>query len=839
MINLFYSKNFFLILTSILFFEGKAWADRCTVRGAGFVQAAYNSDLAIEDISSELCYSRAQTWLNYIRAQVAQPLPDTAHVIAYFHTGSVLNLNPSNVIASKAVPDGCQISLPKTMCKNGAVTHSLPLVFIDSEIVYNTVEKCNARAYEWHKYCGADTPYGNNDVVKADYYEDGIIKSSVSQTTHANGCYVTLPKCNVSGQKLGTFLDFPGYNNESSCASRATDWYNYCGGESYMRDTVVKSQFYVNGVLSANFSGTKTLSDGCWITLPNTTCKNGSNTYVLPLFFKDTTYTTVEACSARAEAWRNFCSVATPYVNTDVVRADFYSGGVSKPAVYPFDLKDFLVQDVCYNNGQVIAEDPATCANHRDLKPGEALPYRRSDFLNSNGYRSDILVTSAAQAANLESTAIGYGAQFWDSLDIGNGFFVSTMNSLSTPNLMSQAASQDFNPWGLNVMRIDSSPINNKTWVSIIATRDALTPNKSGVAYFAGAGCVNEKSWILFPSNSADLSLNQTLNENWKVSSFEPGFGSDFSSCLSYQIVNGTHTVERKLFEYTSSKTLDSIITKHIAFNSVLDEIAQETIYFTKEYGMTRWEAWTNLNKPVTGNLMCNGSDTSDGQAVNPTNFNQLKRTGCRDLTKLYLINVAGQNDKYWAHPQSLFNLNEFPQNRQNLILNSDFQDTFVNGTGTLDFGKWRKVNASNGASLSWSIEKDLINARWLTFSYTGSDAPKAEIDGDLSKIPANGFIGVGATFTMLEYDANGTLTRPLLVSAVQLDSSGLPISGAEVVSEEISIKIPYNAENSARYFFRKKIQKHSNAVRLRMTLTPLVAGKSYQVTMPYISLAN
>ena len=44
---------------------------------------------------------------------------------------------------------------------------------------------------------------------------------------------------------------------------------------------------------------------------------------------------------------------------------------------------DFLIQDVCIDEqtGAVNPQgDPATCAHHRDLRPGETLPYHKHAY---------------------------------------------------------------------------------------------------------------------------------------------------------------------------------------------------------------------------------------------------------------------------------------------------------------------------------------------------------------------------------------------------------------------------------------------------------------------------
>lgn len=503
--------------------------------------------------------------------------------------------------------------------------------------------------------------------------------------------------------------------------------------------------------------------------------------------------------------------------------------------------RDFLVQNVCLNSdGVVIADDPGKpssgCVRQRNLLSGEDLPYRRSDGV----YKSDATDPQAIFESNARS---GEYFQFWDSLDLGNGLYISTMNHERNTDLQYKNLSS-FNPWGLNVMKEGFSIFNTGSWISVIATRDASQRDeKAALAqHFLDPKCLISQSWLLFPT---DLSVLKTqgsvIGALWRVAYMSDR--TNVATCQSGNIISGQHYAQRVLRTYASGKTLDTIVTYHQAYAPTLNLKNYEYLYFTKEYGLTRWESWTNASGAVptedlSGLLKrygrCNGSDYAA----------DLIRTDCRDVTAVHLID---NRDKR-PHPQSLFNLNEFPQFRKNFISNADFMGVFIDGNRDGSFGKWSRIYSNNDI-LDWAILPDPFKFKWLAFSCrnsclflsNGVAVPlELYVDGDISQFKNGQEIEVGATFKMHPSTTVCFLCPPYKNLKIVINQFGatknlLPNS---TVSSTVDILAIDPSQTQLKYF-KKKVTKLNGAYRIRFSLQPQSPQTIYQMTMPYIAVTE
>jgi hypothetical protein len=226
---------------------------------------------------------------------------------------------------------------------------------------------------------------------------------------------------------------------------------------------------------------------------------------------------------------------------------------------------DFLIQDVCVNDlDQQIAGDPATCAKHRDLKFKEFIPYiRPNNILSvSNQTRADFPVQGndgnylVASPYDRGGAFSGYAFGDWDVNASDGGELIETKGEFS----------------------------------SYISTKDT-----SGSQEWVNQSCVADDPWGLFPMK---MVKGENGNKIFQLSD---------DKCKTIKPKPTFWSYEKDPFTYTSGKKLYSIIVTHYE-----DEISKnpniEVHYFTREYGLTRWESWQDSpNQDQSNTQNCSG----------------------------------------------------------------------------------------------------------------------------------------------------------------------------------------------------------------------------------------
>ncbi|NOT88083.1 MAG: hypothetical protein HOP03_07865 [Lysobacter sp.] len=138
-------------------------------------------------------------------------------------------------------------------------------------------------------------------------------------------------------------------------------------------------------------------------------------------------------------------------------------------------------------------------------------------------------------------------------------------------------------------------------FVSAVNTRDG---GGYGQTFF-GAGCSQGDGWRLFPAtNFLSVNEQQTVSQisgvYWEQTgqSFPGGCPTRYGSTITtYQWVQG------KSFGGVAgrpTKTMDTLMVTHISSNI-------ERFYFTREYGLTRWEAWNEIAPTPAPTPYCSG----------------------------------------------------------------------------------------------------------------------------------------------------------------------------------------------------------------------------------------
>ncbi|MGK8205113.1 hypothetical protein ACRS8P_21085 [Burkholderia cenocepacia] len=236
---------------------------------------------------------------------------------------------------------------------------------------------------------------------------------------------------------------------------------------------------------------------------------------------------------------------------------------------------DFLTEDVCIDASGNVQHgvsplDYATCKMRRQLKVGEAPTYYREDWPNN---RDAAKSARGTQRSNSFPIAIGGRIMYASDFDFGDSTYK-----------FGQFKRGD----GGQLVALDGDR------ASVILTED-----HGGLKFFFGPNCGRSvtvgslmNSWILFDNSvfveqkgATVAHVRQTLNADacptkldesitrWKLAQIR--FRSDI--------------------EHHLTEPLSTIVTDHFSQKNEQTAGAMERMYFTRELGWTRWEAWKNL----------------------------------------------------------------------------------------------------------------------------------------------------------------------------------------------------------------------------------------------------
>jgi hypothetical protein len=321
---------------------------------------------------------------------------------------------------------------------------------------------------------------------------------------------------------------------------------------------------------------------------------------------------------------------------------------------------DWLLQDVCAlatNPSVTVGDDPAACRAgfvRRDLRVGEALPYHKLD---------------QARVQMSDSFPLR-------SKDLSRVYAVSSMDFTKIPHveegsfLESNVAAMGIDGW--NIAEADGAH------VSLIGTQDG-----SGVYQeFIGTRCATTDAWL--PSDAWVLFPNRPPDGKRGSGNFPMSIRRE-----NDQRCPRRHTDVRvswqgpRPFTYTNGKTLSTMISWHAVG---VGATATEVFYFTREYGLTRWESWSTSATPNQG--QCNGAITAGAE----------KRGDCRDWTQLvadptYWSTGTASGGGYVPYAYSVSN--RFV--RSNVLLGGDF-----GGIVPVE-PHWQRLHGANGSATNWT----------------------------------------------------------------------------------------------------------------------------------------
>lgn len=229
-------------------------------------------------------------------------------------------------------------------------------------------------------------------------------------------------------------------------------------------------------------------------------------------------------------------------------------------------------------------------------------------------------------------------------------------------------------------------------WVTALNTSDG---GGYGTTFF-GSNCTIGGGWNFFPASgflSGGQSTDQILGVYWEQGgqsfpgSCSTGYGSSINS---WQFQKGvTFGVVGK-----PTKTMDAMISTHGFEPGNISDFKQnghlEVFYFTKEYGITRWEVWTPIDQNPTKTPDCIEPDTTTYQGVT------FKISVCRDWSTVTPATSAAI--PLWPIPNI------------NLLKYAHFDGGLDDNTTNLQL--WHRFGKSPAGNLiNWSLRNSTVAA--------------------------------------------------------------------------------------------------------------------------------
>lgn len=233
---------------------------------------------------------------------------------------------------------------------------------------------------------------------------------------------------------------------------------------------------------------------------------------------------------------------------------------------------DYLVQNVCIDaSNRIIFGDPATCPLSRNVKIGEKVPYIMTDF--------DRLRGNFRYQGNFSYPVVGDD----------NTLKVVWMKQLTGAgrDVINENYQYDFAETRDGYDTIDVSD----TFVSVIRTTDpGCFDQKFSTATASGEAGKRTNGWRFMPRDALPASIG-LVNHTLKI---EPLSSPRPAGCNGGTGMNVLTVYQPpQPIKFESGRTLMAMQSAHVAdANFDTTNNAIEKFFFTREYGVTRWEAW-------------------------------------------------------------------------------------------------------------------------------------------------------------------------------------------------------------------------------------------------------
>lgn len=382
-------------------------------------------------------------------------------------------------------------------------------------------------------------------------------------------------------------------------------------------------------------------------------------------------------------------------------------------AVPSTDINDFLIQDVCVDGSdRPLAQDPYTCTNKRNLRMGEDMPYLKGS------QRGDGLVV-----------------QIQNSYPVWGGSFFRVVRTLNHQGTLNWG--RDYNVGdGYDVME------GQGTYSSIMGTRDPQTTDENFIWY--GANCVKEDGWMLFPNNIlTTLSLGQTAAQVVSVKGYGTG-----QTCNPNQLNQSYTRYTRYNFTYATGKTMETLKTQHFAQSVPGNAGSFEAFYHTRNYGLTRWEAWKDQASCISVAMDKQGLTEAQATAYcAPAAIQSRADTDgqCNGSTEILLFN------KYFYRTACVDNTRIFPNTLPLNAYNTRLTTTFAHSRNLLadgDFASGNPATAWNRTDPSittWSVNQSADKNFYLSTNRSVAGEMGVKQTALMSTWTGNAVVNVGA----------------------------------------------------------------------------------------------
>ena len=230
---------------------------------------------------------------------------------------------------------------------------------------------------------------------------------------------------------------------------------------------------------------------------------------------------------------------------------------------------DYLIQDVCIDSaGKAVSGDPASCPRHRNLRTGERLPFAVTDYdrqarisygsmssipVRSTGGRQMILVTKSLKGRYSPDYAFDFSRarDAFDLIDVSHSRFASIVRTF------------------------DGGCFDQ------ILSRDGQYRKMESRA----------GGWVLFPLSPPPSEW--PLRSSARVTTYRTQLTKAGPQCASNHATGLTAWSRPTPLTFETGKVLSAIRSDHFAAENLGQPLNSfERFYFTREYGMSRWESW-------------------------------------------------------------------------------------------------------------------------------------------------------------------------------------------------------------------------------------------------------
>lgn len=475
--------------------------------------------------------------------------------------------------------------------------------------------------------------------------------------------------------------------------------------------------------------------------------------------------------------------------NSREVRAGVLAGSVllaltaAEPASAQSAPTDFLTQMVCVDGNNVATSaDPVTCpTSRRKLQVGEALPYHKIDFL-------DIQISDSYPIADANGVSKGVQTYFYASEVNDDPLFPGMVNFNAEHG-------------GYNILGADAQNV---------FFRGTFDPSGGWQPWWT-SDC-RAAGWKLFPNTSAAFAYGASPSP------------TTFAPACPGQIKTSAATVEWDWVPsqyYATGKALDTIRVHHFAPASD----AVEVNYFTREYGVTRWEAW-RLGTGQTPQLIKDQCPNSlyDARMRNKDFY----LADCHDWSKVVPLTTSWQPDGVSPVDGKALTWPVDPlYTSKNHLANSHVGGPYAYpGTSACQTAPWAMINPTSSMTLGWLAEAPWNTNGNCTMTFKVNQAPNGEVVyQQIAKPNVAGGLRYGAMLFAPDWQA-GQAKPSVQVQVVERDSVG-NLTGSDSMTLQLT-----NQPQS----FEDTFTPNANTAHVIFAIYPLTADSRYAVTGSYVT---